>query len=193
MQRDSCHRRPDGVLRHRGRVGRSRGSIRAAGNKNAALPIVAACLLTDEPVTLTNVPAITDVETMLDLVADLGVDVERLGGGEVRITVAGIVASSSSTRSSAAASARPSCFAGPLLARHGRGDRPAAGRRRDRTAPARHAHPRAHARSAPTSAPRSVYRMRADGLKGAQVFLDEASVTGTENVVMAAVLARARR
>jgi len=43
------------------------GSIRAAGNKNAALPIVAACLLTDEPVTLRNVPAITDVETMLDL------------------------------------------------------------------------------------------------------------------------------
>ena len=62
------------------------GSIRAAGNKNAALPIVAACLLTDEPVTLTNVPAITDVETMLDLAADLGADVERVGGGEVRIT-----------------------------------------------------------------------------------------------------------
>src|SRR4026209_189976 len=66
------------------------GSIRAAGNKNAALPIVAACLLTSETVRLTNVPAITDVEMMLDLAADLGVEVERLGGGEVRITGGGI-------------------------------------------------------------------------------------------------------
>ena len=48
------------------------GRIRPSGNKNAALPIIAAVLLTDEPVTLTNVPAITDVETMLELVADLG-------------------------------------------------------------------------------------------------------------------------
>ena len=66
------------------------GSIRAAGNKNAALPIIAACLLTDEPVTLTNVPAITDVETMLELAAALGADVDRVGGGEVRVTGAGI-------------------------------------------------------------------------------------------------------
>jgi len=50
-----------------------RGSIRATGNKNAALPIIAASLLTDEPVTLSNVPAIRDVEAMLELVADLGV------------------------------------------------------------------------------------------------------------------------
>src|ERR671914_2102076 len=61
------------------------GAIRAAGNKNAALPIIAAALLTDEPVTLTNVPAIRDVQTMLELVADLGVEVEQLGAGEVRI------------------------------------------------------------------------------------------------------------
>ena len=62
-----------------------RGSIRATGNKNAALPIIAAALLTDELVTLTNVPAIRDVETMLELVADLGVEVESPGGGVVRI------------------------------------------------------------------------------------------------------------
>ena len=80
------------------------GAIRAAGNKNAALPIIAAVLLTDEPVTLTNVPAITDVETMLELVADLGVDVEQVGGGEVRIHAADF------TRSSAAASARRFCL-----------------------------------------------------------------------------------
>ena len=53
------------------------GMIRAAGNKNAALPIVAACLLSEETVRLTNVPAIRDVEPMLELVADLGVDVDQ--------------------------------------------------------------------------------------------------------------------
>ena len=61
------------------------GSIRATGNKNAALPIIAAALLTEEPVTLTNVPAIRDVETMLELVQDLGVEVEHRGDGVVRI------------------------------------------------------------------------------------------------------------
>jgi len=50
------------------------GTIRAAGNKNGALPILAACLLTDEPVTLTNVPRILDVDTMIDLLGDLGAD-----------------------------------------------------------------------------------------------------------------------
>ena len=94
------------------------GSIRAAGNKNAALPIVAACLLTDEPVTLTNVPAITDVETMLELAADLGADVQRVGGGEVRITGAGI--SKFELDEELCSRIRASIlFAGPLLARHG--------------------------------------------------------------------------
>jgi len=94
------------------------GSIRAAGNKNAALPIVAACLLTDGPVTLTNVPAITDAETMLDLAADLGADVERLGGGEVRITGAGT--SKFELDEELCSRIRASIlFAGPLLARQG--------------------------------------------------------------------------
>ena len=61
------------------------GSVRAAGNKNAALPIIAAALLTDEPVTLTNVPAIRDVDSMLALVADLGVEVQRGDESTVRI------------------------------------------------------------------------------------------------------------
>ena len=50
------------------------GTIRVAGNKNGALPILAACLLTDEPVTLHNVPHIRDVDTMLELLVDLGAD-----------------------------------------------------------------------------------------------------------------------
>ena len=163
------------------------GSIRAAGNKNAALPIVAACLLTDEPVTLTNVPAITDVETMLDLAADLGADVQRVGGGEVRITAAGV--SKFELDEELCSRIRASIlFAGPLLARHGQAVVPppggdVIGRRRLDT------HIHALTVLGADIRAEKVYRMRTDGLKGARVFLDEASVTGSENVVMAAVLA----
>src|ERR687885_854296 len=61
------------------------GSVRAAGNKNGALPILAACLLTSEPVTLTNVPRIRDVDTMVSLLQDVGADVEWGGRNEVRV------------------------------------------------------------------------------------------------------------
>ncbi|HSB38961.1 MAG TPA: hypothetical protein VLD13_07725, partial [Gaiellaceae bacterium] len=61
------------------------GRITAAGNKNAALPILAACLLTSEPVELHNVPRIRDVETMMALIAGLGVEVEWVGENEVRV------------------------------------------------------------------------------------------------------------
>src|ERR687888_754497 len=64
------------------------GRITAAGNKNGALPILAACLLTDEPVTLTNVPRIRDVETMVELIADLGADVEWTGTNDVHVHAA---------------------------------------------------------------------------------------------------------
>ena len=164
------------------------GSIRAAGNKNAALPIVAACLLTDGPVTLTNVPAITDAETMLDLAADLGADVERLGGGEVRITGAGI--SKFELDEELCSRIRASIlFAGPLLARQGQAVIPppggdVIGRRRLDT------HIHALTQLGADISTEKVYRMRTEGLRGTHIFLDEASVTGTENVVMAAVLAQ---
>jgi UDP-N-acetylglucosamine 1-carboxyvinyltransferase len=163
------------------------GSIRAAGNKNAALPIVAACLLTDETVTLTNVPAITDVETMLELAADLGADIERLGGGEVRISSRGI--SKHELDEELCSRIRASIlFAGPLLARWGRAVVPppggdVIGRRRLDT------HIHALMRLGADIRTEKVYLMQTEGLRGAEVFLDEASVTGTENVVMAAVLA----
>src|ERR671935_2583552 len=67
------------------------GRITAAGNKNGALPILAACLLTDEPVTLTNVPRIRDVETMLELVQGLGADADWTGTNEVRVHAAELV------------------------------------------------------------------------------------------------------
>src|SRR5947199_10675313 len=64
------------------------GTVTVAGNKNGALPILAACLLTHEPVTLASVPRIRDVETMLELLADVGADVEWVGANEVRVQAA---------------------------------------------------------------------------------------------------------
>ena len=64
------------------------GRIRAAGNKNGALPILAACLLAEEPVTLTNVPRIRDVDTMLELLSDLGADAGWTAPNEVRVDTA---------------------------------------------------------------------------------------------------------
>ena len=163
------------------------GSIRATGNKNAALPIIAASLLTDEPVTLTNVPAIRDVGTMLELVADLGVDVSVLGDGGVRIHAEDVrkheLDGELCTRIRASI-----LLAGPLLARWGEvvvpppgGD--VIGRRRLDT------HIHALARLGAEIRVDRRFHMRAQGLVGARVFLDEASVTGTENALMAAVLA----
>jgi UDP-N-acetylglucosamine 1-carboxyvinyltransferase len=164
------------------------GSVRVAGNKNAALPIIAACLLTDEPVTLRNVPAITDVETMLDLVADLGVQIEHGAAGEVRIHAQ--EAPKHELDEELCNRIRASILlAGPLLARCGEAIVPppggdVIGRRRLDT------HIAAFRRlGADVHANRS-FAMRTDGLVGAAIFLDEASVTGTENAIMAAVLAR---
>src|SRR5690348_17863064 len=66
------------------------GRIRAAGNKNGALPIIAACLLADDPVTLSNVPRIRDVDTMIDLVAATGAGAEWIGPNEVRVDPNGL-------------------------------------------------------------------------------------------------------
>jgi UDP-N-acetylglucosamine 1-carboxyvinyltransferase len=163
------------------------GTIRVAGNKNAALPIVAACLLTEEPVTLRNVPLITDVKTMLELIADLGVDVEQLGPNEVRIHANEI--SKHDLDEELCSKIRASILlAGPLLARDGEAIVPppggdVIGRRRLDT------HIHALSQLGADIHTNRRYTMRADRLRGAKVFLDEASVTGTENVVMAAVLA----
>jgi UDP-N-acetylglucosamine 1-carboxyvinyltransferase len=163
------------------------GTIRVAGNKNAALPIVAACLLTDEPVLLRNVPAITDVETMLDLAAAIGVTVERRGGGDVLIHAA--KAPATELDEELCRRIRASIlFAGPLLARSGEAIVPPPGgdvigrRRLD-------VHIDALERLGAEVHVNKSFRMRADRLRGVPLFLDEASVTGTENAVMAAVLA----
>ena len=162
------------------------GTVRAAGNKNAALPILAACLLTDEPVTLTNVPRILDVETMIDLMVDLGVDVEWLGPNELRLHAAEV--RKHELDAELCSRMRASfLLAGPLLSRIGAAVVPPPGGDvigRRRLDPHIHALTELGTRVAIDG----VFEMRADHLRGCPIFLDEASVMATENTLMAAVL-----
>jgi UDP-N-acetylglucosamine 1-carboxyvinyltransferase len=164
------------------------GTIRVAGNKNGALPILAATLLTSEPVTLANVPRIRDVDTMLDLLSDLGADAGWTGQNEVRVHTANV--SKSNPDPQLCARMRASfLLAGPLLARFGSATMPPPGgdvigrRRLD-------PHVHAFAELGADIQGERVHEMRTDGLRGAHVFLDEASVMATENTVMAAVLTK---
>ncbi len=163
------------------------GSVRASGNKNAALPILAACVLASEEVLLTNVPRIRDVETMVELLADIGADVDWVGPNEVRVDSAGVA--KTDLDAGLAREIRASfLLAGPLLARLGRVTVPppggdVIGRRRLDT------HMHAFAALGAEIDADGVYDLRADALHGTRVYLDEASVMGTENAIMAAVLA----
>jgi UDP-N-acetylglucosamine 1-carboxyvinyltransferase len=163
------------------------GTVKAAGNKNGALPILAATVLTGEPVLLTNVPRIRDVDTMLELLADLGAEVAWIGPNEVRVHAAEIVKHELDPRLCNRMRAS-FLLAGPLLARLGRTSVPPPGgdvigrRRLD-------PHIHAFARMGAEIEIAEHYEMAArDGLRGQEIFLDEASVMATENAVMAAVL-----
>ena len=166
------------------------GQHRAPGNKNAALPMLAATVLTDEPVRLQNVPLIDDVRTMLDILVDLGADVQ-LKGHTVTVCAAGLRKRRIDPK--LCRRVRSSIlFAGPMAARHGAvtlfppgGD--VIGRRRLDT------HFEALRKLGITVHGRAHYMFRrGPALKGSRILLDEASVTATENVVMAAVLAKGR-
>ena len=164
------------------------GTIRPTGNKNGALPIIAASLLADEPVLLRNVPHIRDVETMLQLVASTGAEVTEPGPNLVRIDPRNL--SGTSLDPGMVSYIRGSVLlAAPLLARTGRCVLPAPGgdgigRRRLDT------HLLAFgALGVRSSFERGALELEVDRLHGGQMFLDEASVTATENTVIAAVLA----
>ncbi|HET7573439.1 MAG TPA: UDP-N-acetylglucosamine 1-carboxyvinyltransferase [Gaiellaceae bacterium] len=164
------------------------GRIRTAGNKNGALPILAATLLADEPVTLRNMPRIRDVETMIELLQGLGAAAEWTAANEVRVDPAGL--SSHDVDAALAERIRASfLLAGPLLARRGRASVPPPGGDvigRRRLDPHIHALEQLGARIEVGER----YEMSApDGLRGNPIFLDEASVMATENAVMAAALA----
>jgi UDP-N-acetylglucosamine 1-carboxyvinyltransferase len=164
------------------------GRIRPAGNKNAALPIIAATLLTEEEVVLENVPDIRDVRTLLELLTVLGAEVEWLGDNRVRIQAREVGVND--LDAGMAARIRASILlAGPMLARVGRmvlpppgGD--VIGRRRVDT------HFLALSKLGAIVKEDQGYHLETSGLRGADIFLDEPSVTATENAVMAATLAR---
>jgi UDP-N-acetylglucosamine 1-carboxyvinyltransferase len=166
------------------------GEITPAGNKNAALPLLAACLLTDEPVIMHNVPQIRDVQAMRALLESLGVSIENVDPHTWRIHASqvspGLLDPDLCRRIRASI-----LLAGPMIARSGDlalpppgGD--VIGRRRVDT------HILAlHKLGAQAEFDRisKLFRFKSSGLSGANILLDEASVTATENAIMAAVTA----
>ena len=163
------------------------GAIEPGGNKNAALPIIAAALLTAETVILENVPRIRDTETLVDLVRSVGAEAAWTAANELTITARNVRAVDLDP--DLCAKIRASILlAGPLLARAGHvvlpppgGD--VIGRRRVDT------HFLALQQLGATVSADRNYEFKADKLKGADVFLDEPSVTATENALCAAVVA----
>ena len=165
------------------------GTITPSGNKNAAMPLLAAALLTDQEIVLQNVPNIGDVRTVVELLIGLGVEIHSSGDHELTVCARDI--HSTNLRRDLAERARGSVtIAGPLLARCGRAvfPRPGGdkiGRRRIDT------HLQAFQSLGAEVHVNDIYEVNAPkGLRGADLFLDERSVTATENAVMAAVTAR---
>ena len=162
------------------------GTVTPAGNKNAALPLLACALLTDEDVTLHNVPAIRDTEALLELLVDLGVTVERLDLNTVKMNAANVT--KTHVDADLAERIRASFLAaGPLLARFGSATMPPPGgdvigrRRLDPHLDAFRALGATveHGKDIVITAPDA-------GLTACDFFMDEPSVMGTENALMAA-------
>jgi UDP-N-acetylglucosamine 1-carboxyvinyltransferase len=167
------------------------GTHRVSGNKNAALPMIAAALLTDGPVTLENVPDIADVSTMLAAAKGFGAKVTRDFAARTVTLVTPRLKSAKIDPALAAKIRTSFLFAGPLLARAGRASLPppggdSIGHRRLDTHFAGF-----KALGAKATLGKKTLRFAGE-LKGAKILLDEASVTATENIMMAAVLARGR-
>ena len=167
------------------------GTHAVSGNKNAVLPMIAASLLTSESVTLTNVPAISDVATMLEAARSFGAKVSR----DIKAKTVTLTSQKLKTvriSPEIASKIRTSfLFAGPLLARVGRASLPppggdAIGHRRLDTHFAGF-----KALGAKAVAGRKTLRLKGE-LKGSKILLDEASVMATENILMASVLAKGK-
>src|SRR5262245_51984641 len=163
------------------------GRVAVEGNKNSALPLIAACLLTDQPCELTNVPRIRDVDVLLDILISLGARVEGQGTASLRIQCPEVT----SDRPDATLVGRlrgSVLLLGPLLARRGSarlappgGDFPA------RRTSVTHLEALKALGAQPLDEPGGHALRVPDGLKGASLYLDEASVTGTETALLAAV------
>ena len=163
------------------------GEIAAAGNKNAALPLLAACLLTEEDVILRNIPRIRDVEAQLGLLETMGVEIEWLAPNDLRLRAATL--GDHSVDEHLAARIRASfLLAGPLLARFGEVRMPPPG---GDTIGRRRLDPHLDAfidLGARVSGERMIEISSPNGLSPCSIFMDEPSVMGTENALMAAAL-----
>jgi UDP-N-acetylglucosamine 1-carboxyvinyltransferase len=165
------------------------GTVTPAGNKNGALPILAASVLTDEEVVLRNVPRIRDVQAMLDILQGLGVRVEWKAQNEVSLCASGMNRDSGEVDDALAEQIRASfLLAGPLLARNGHAVMPPPGgdvigrRRLDPHLDALRALGAEHELNGKIT-------LRApNGLRAGEVFMDEPSVMATENALLAAAL-----
>jgi UDP-N-acetylglucosamine 1-carboxyvinyltransferase len=163
------------------------GTIEPSGNKNAALPIIAATLLTDQPVRLSNVPRIRDTETLVDLIRSIGATATWTGKNDLSVHAKEV--RSAKLDAELCARIRASILlAGPMLARCGTVELPppggdVIGRRRIDT------HLLALQQLGAKIAVDCSYRFTAERLSGADVFLDEPSVTATENALCVAVAA----
>lgn len=164
-----------------------KGTIKASGNKNSALPCIAAAILSEEPVILKNIPEIEDVFVMLQVFEALGGKTEKIENNVFKLTMKKI--KTSEIPQDMASKIRASIlFAGPLLARTGKAVLPppggdVIGRRRLDT------HFLALTELGARVEMEQHFSFISHKLKGADIFLDEASVTATENAIMAAVLA----
>jgi UDP-N-acetylglucosamine 1-carboxyvinyltransferase len=165
------------------------GRVAVEGNKNSALPLIAACLLTDQPCEISNVPRIRDVGVLLEILQGLGATVEGAGTSTVRITCATVTTDRPDPER--VGKLRGSVLLlGPLLARRGSarlaqpgGDFPA------RRTIATHLQALAALGAVPLDEPGHAMEAPA-GLTGASFYLDEASVTGTETALLAAAAAK---
>ncbi len=164
------------------------GEVTPSGNKNAAFPLISASLLTDQPVTLHNLPNIGDVRTMLHIVEDLGVEVTQHNAHSVTLQ-ANTITSITPDPARFAKIRGALVLMGSLLAREGEvnlcqpgGDQ--IGRRRVDT------HIQALTALGATFTFNGNFVFKATTLQGQDILLDEASVTGTENAILAAVLAK---
>lgn len=168
------------------------GEVTPAGNKNAALPMLAACLLTDREIILNNIPDIGDVRAMRDLLLSLGVEIDELAPNRWRLKANHIA--NADLDPDLCRSLRASILlAGPMLGRTGQIELPppggdVIGRRRLDT----------HFLALKSLGVDVIHKEREfklnapGGLAGAEVLLDEASVTATENAITAAVTAKGR-
>jgi UDP-N-acetylglucosamine 1-carboxyvinyltransferase len=174
---------------HGGR--RLEGEVRASGAKNAALPILAAGLLADAPVTVRNVPALHDVKTMIRLLAGMGVAVTEGEGGSVRVD-AGRLKDAVAPYDLVKTMRASILVLGPLVARHGEARVSLPGGCAIGARPVNLHVSGLEAMGAEISIESGYIHAKAGRLRGARIVQDTVTVTGTENLMMAATLAEGR-